>query len=277
MKYFANLPLVSYANAMTRNILTRVKVSNTPSYYPYTMSDGQKIEHIAYDYYEESDDVWVLHHINNVIDPYFDYSLDQSDFDRYIEKKYGSIYKAKRDIAFYHTNYYSDDSILEISEYEALNPPILKKYWSPQIDVYGNPYQYVRSTEDIIINTNKIISANISLITANSFVTGEKISQTGSSATAFIGFSNSTVITFQHITGTFNTNNIIGEDSGAQATVSAITVISSLIDTTESSYYSSISYYDYEMHENNRKKSINVLDKSYLESVSSQFRQLVNE
>ena len=278
MKYFSNLPIISYANNLSRNILSRVKISNTPTYYPYTMNEGQRIEHIAYDYYNDSDDVWILHHVNNVIDPYFDYSLNQIDFDRYIEKKYGSLNKAQRDIAFYHTNYYNDDSTLDVSEYNNLNTISAseRKYWAPVLDLYGNPYEYVRSKEDIVISTNKIISANITLTTNATFITGEKVTQSTSGGTAFVAFSNSSMLTIQHITGTINANNITGNDSGAIATVQDVTTISTPISQDEFKYFTPISYYDYELDMNTKKKNINVLDKSYTEIVSSQFRQLLN-
>jgi len=276
MKYFSNLPVISYANNLVRNLLTRVKITNNPSYYPYTMNEGQKIEHIAYDYYNDSDNVWILHHVNNIVDPYFDYSLNQIDFDRYIEKKYGSVVKAQRDIAFYHTNYYNDDSTLSVSDYKNLTPSSRKKYWAPVLDLYGNPYEYARSKEDIVISTNKIITANVTVTTNVSFTIGEKVTQNVTGGTAFVAFSNSSTLTIKHITGTINTNNIIGNDSSAIATVSDIMNVHTVISEDEFVYFTPISYYDYEMDMNTKKKNIDVLDKSYVDSVSAQFRQLVN-
>ena len=95
MKYFSNIPLVNYNNNLARNLLARAKISNEPYYYPYTVDEHRRVEHIAFDYYQDIDSVWILHYINNTIDPYYDYALSQDDFERYIEKKYGSLYRAR--------------------------------------------------------------------------------------------------------------------------------------------------------------------------------------
>jgi hypothetical protein len=274
MKYFANFPMLSYNNTLSRNLLTRVKVDEGATYYPYVMDEQRKIEHIAYDYYNDIDDVWILHHINNTIDPYYDYSLNEYDFNSYIEKKYGTIQKAKTNIMFYHNNYYNDETTKDASTYLGLSSN-LKKYWTPTLDLIGNPYEYSRAKIDIKVVTNKIVSANITLNTSTSFSLGEKVTQTVSGATGFVSFSNTTTLTLQHITGTFGTYNITGNDSGASATTSDASISKQVIPVNEEDYFSAITCYDYELDLNIKKKKINVLDRSYVETVSSQFRQLL--
>jgi hypothetical protein len=272
MKYFSNIPLIDYNNNLARNILSRVKISNHPYYYPYVLDEQRKIEHVAHDYYQDIDDVWILHHINNTIDPYFDYALSQTDFNKYIEKKYGSVYKAQRDIIFYHNNYVGDDTSLDTVAFHAL-PTKLKKYWSPVLDVTGNPYEYTRVKDDIIISTNKIISMNIALSDTSLFLNGEKVLQTGTGAYGFSTFCNSSVVILQHISGAFNTSTLTGEDSEITATVTDVSTISQPISDVEAVYFSPVSFYEYEDNINEQKRSINILDKNYAESVSSQFRQ----
>lgn len=274
MKYFSNIPLIDYNNNLARNVLARAKISNHPDYYPYTIDEHRRIEHIAFDYYQDIDDVWILHHINNTVDPYYDYALSQQDFDKYIEKKYGSIYRARRDVIFYCNNYAGDETTIDTPAYNAL-PSNLKKYWSPVLDITGTPYEYARSRDDTIISTNKIISANITLTNTVSFSVGEKVIQNNTQAYGYVTFSNSSIIMLQHIFGSFNANSVFSEDSDAAASVTTVTTISETIPATEAVYFSPVTYYEFEDNINEQKRAINVLDKSYQESVSIQFRQLM--
>ena len=110
MKYFTNIPAISYGNNFVRNILTRAKIlndfkNNASVYYPYVMQEGSasglRMENIAYDYYDEADRVWILHLTNEIVDPYYDIALTEENLEAHIIKKYGSLSKAIEKIAFY--------------------------------------------------------------------------------------------------------------------------------------------------------------------------------
>lgn len=271
MKYFSEFPIISYSNNAARNILARVKITKANEYYSYAMENGSKPEYLAYDYYGDSNDVWLIHMVNDTIDPYYDYSLSDYDFKKYIIKKYGSESLARRNIAFYHNNYSSDDTTLDISGYSALTSS-LKKYWSPRLDVYGNPFEYYRKKDDTIINTNKIISLDVALANTTTFTINEKVTQSITGATGFVTFSNTSILTLQHIVGSFNSNNVIGDDSSVSASVSTVTTLKEVIPATELSYFSAVSYYDYEENINDQKRNIQLMDSSLLTPTISRFR-----
>jgi len=64
--------------------------------YQYDVQDGERPDIIAYKYYEDAKLDWVILLTNNIIDPQFEWPLDDRSFERYIRKKYGSSEAAKR-------------------------------------------------------------------------------------------------------------------------------------------------------------------------------------
>jgi len=109
--YFKNFPVIQYGNNSVRNIILKAKLAKDlldtfDNFYPYTIKDGQRITDVAYDYYGSIDYVWLIMAANEIVDPYYDWPLDQTAFDKFIEKKYGSVATAMN-IA--NANYYRND------------------------------------------------------------------------------------------------------------------------------------------------------------------------
>src|ERR1700692_4212475 len=106
--YFSNFPTVNYANNLIDNILLRVNFfdnskNDDSMYYPYTIKDGEKAEEIAFSYYGDSNYLWIIYLFNNIIDPYYDWPLSNSDFENYITAKYGSVSEALLTTVYYET------------------------------------------------------------------------------------------------------------------------------------------------------------------------------
>ena len=285
MKYFTNLPTISYSNNFVRNILTRAKIindfkKNSSAYYPYVIQEGSagglRFENLAFDYYDEADRVWILHLTNEIIDPYYDVPLTEENFNNFIKKKYGSIQKANQRIAFYRNNYYQDESILSISGYESLIPE-RKRYWTPTINYNNNIIGYERIADDTVITTNKIIT--IEVVANSALITGEKVVQSTTGASGFVTFSNTNHLTLQHIEGSFsNSYIIIGQDSSVSATPIAgvITLVETISDNV-AAYFSPISYYEHERELNEQKKNINIIDNRYASMIESSFIEVMSQ
>jgi len=84
---------------LVSNITIRFKIAEvlrlkSAVLYNYTVKDGDKPDVIADRYYEDATLDWVLFLTNNIIDPHWEWPLDQNSLDRYITKKYGSREKA---------------------------------------------------------------------------------------------------------------------------------------------------------------------------------------
>ena len=83
------------------NITLRFKINEllrdkSAIMYQYEVKNGERPDIIAYKYYEDAKLDWVILLTNNIIDPQFEWPLDDSSFDRYIKGKYGSLEAAKQ-------------------------------------------------------------------------------------------------------------------------------------------------------------------------------------
>ncbi len=94
--YFDKLPIIDYNGYKVRDLSRRNRVlpssiSNPYLFLPYTITDEDKPEDIAYYYYGSTDYTWLVLLANNMIDPYHDWPLKDEDFHKYIIKKYEKI------------------------------------------------------------------------------------------------------------------------------------------------------------------------------------------
>ena len=288
MKYFSNIPIINYSDNFVRNILTRAKILNnfkdqSSVYYPYVLKEttqtGLKYENLAYDYYNDIDDVWIIYLTNQIVDPYYDVPLSTEQFNTFIDKKYGSMVNAYNIILFYRNNYDQDDSILTLAGYNAL-PSNNRRYWTPSLNYDNQIIGYSRIQDDIVINTNKIISIPINNSNSKTFILNEKVEQVTSGATGFITFSNTSVIYLQHIGGgnNFNgTNKIVGLTTGAETYASSIfSTLKENIDSSITRYYSPVNAFDRENELNEKKKTILLLNSNYTSDVHNRFSEIMN-
>jgi len=148
-EYFKEFPLTTYNNVLAKNITLRTKFlekikSDATLFYSYTVDDGQTADSLAYDYYGDSNYVWIIYLTNNIIDPYYEWPLNTIEFESFIIQKYGSRAEALSETVYYkkkQLDYYVN---IYTNEY------ILASVYSPAV----NGYQFTKVTidEDIKIN-----------------------------------------------------------------------------------------------------------------------------
>ena len=289
-KYFSKFPLINYANTVAVNITERAVVLNkiyndATVYYSYDVTQYERPDNLAERYYDDPYRSWMLYLNNRVIDPYYDWYMDQETFNDFIVKKYGSIEKASATIKHYHNNWYDDTDMLTVSQYQSL-PTSSKKYYSPYYDNQFNktPMGYVRKKDDKKMSTNSVIAYNVA--NGTPFVAGNPVKLYHSSApltqqaTAQTLSSNSTVVVLQHVSGTTSVNAtstwyITDSFTGANTVTTSSTVLSVNIPTQESAFWTPVYNYDYENSLNENNKSIRVLDKTYADVVSKNLMELL--
>lgn len=99
MRYFEYLPKDFYklTNKPTLDVVTNITSrvafndslkTNSSSFYEYIVSDGETPEIIADKIYNNSNRHWIVLLMNNIINPQFDWPLDEKSLNRYIEIKY---------------------------------------------------------------------------------------------------------------------------------------------------------------------------------------------
>jgi hypothetical protein len=318
-QFFNKFPVFNYANTAAVNLLARVNMNqlalnNKQAYYDYVIKEGERIDSISYNYYSNSDFVWLIGLANQIIDPYYDLPLNSDQLNNLIINKYGSLSAAQSQILFFRTNYVSDDSNITVAAYNSLpsalptgntaydleNPPVnLKKYWAPFVDNYNKILYYVRKQEDWVTTTNQtqqltLIYSNY-ILTENGynletedgydlvadegvykidFVPGEIISQNGVSV-ATVDSITPTGIIVKHISGSITTDAVVGLSSGATATATAVTTLQNNIPSAELNYWSPVYAYDYEVEMNNAKKNIKLLDNRFSGQVTKELKKLL--
>jgi hypothetical protein len=275
MNYFDKLPTITYNNNLVKNIVARVRLSdsvrsNKSAFYPYTMDAEDRIDTLSNLYYEDPGYTWLIWLANDIVDPYFDVPLNDDDFNDHVATKYGSYDLAARKIKVYRNNWYDNTDVsITPSQFNSLANGT-QKYYEPVLDNVLNVARYVRKRDDDIIATNKIQSVAISSVTGT-FKVGEEV-QTNGTNYAFITYVGATSITVQHITGTLS-GTITGQESGATATIPTIlinnvpqpdvTTLTQPISAVDAPFWSPVTFLEYEQDLNEAKKVIKLLDVRY--------------
>lgn len=100
--YFNNFPLTFYtldnlATVQTvTNILTRIVISeelktNFSAYDFYDVRDGETPEVVAGLFYDTPEYHWIILHLNEILDPRFEWPLDVNTLKEHTESKYGNV------------------------------------------------------------------------------------------------------------------------------------------------------------------------------------------
>ena len=92
-KYFNKLPKLYYNSQLATDITRRTKfvetyLSDPFLFLPYTITEQDKPEDISLYYYGSVDYTWLVLLANSMYDPYYDWVLNEEDFDKYIIAKY---------------------------------------------------------------------------------------------------------------------------------------------------------------------------------------------
>jgi hypothetical protein len=101
MQYFDTLPKVVHTDAVgtskvVTNIMSRVSIipqllKNPLNYYEYDIQDGDTPEIIAHKYYGDSYRYWIVMLSNELMDPQWDWPMNNTVFAKYLENKYPNI------------------------------------------------------------------------------------------------------------------------------------------------------------------------------------------
>ncbi len=287
-RYFEKFQIISYANTAVVNITQRAtilnSVYNNPNlYYLYEVQEHERPDILAEDYYQDSFSSWILYLNNKVIDPYYDWNLEQNAFLTFLDKKYGSYENAISKIKYYRNNWYINQDEITVSAYDGLNQ-VLKQYYEPiYLDNLKNtiPYAYKRKSIDWKHNTNSI--ARYGVANGSSFITDEIVNvvfNANTTGKGQVSFSNSSFVVLQHLSGTTTTGTITANSylygiESRSNTIFANTVsVSNNISSIESTYWSPVTYYDYENEINTNNRSIRIMDKKYTAQISKDLKRL---
>ena len=248
--------IINYNGVPVRNIFTRITFSDLVKktgavFYPYTITEGERPDTIAHQYYDDSRYSWLVYMSNAMFDPYFDWPLTTNEFDNFITEKYGQRNIAMEKILFWRDNWRSDDSVKTPSGYAALLSSV-KKYYSPVTGYNNSVVSYVRASSDRVVDTNKIIQLDVA--NSSSFSVGDLISQNTSgvlSGTGEVKYASNNVVLINNIQGQFsntagNVGNLVKNFTFTTTAITNSNTISTPIPSDELLYWEPVSAYTYE-------------------------------
>lgn len=265
-RYFSRFPLVDYNGIPAKNILARVDFTDQTkkdiyANFDYVVQEGtSRPDILSFNYYNSSQYDWLVYLTNNVVDPYYDYYLSESDFKNYIIGKYGSIDVARSKILFYRNDWAPDESLITESVYENLQPNI-KKYWKPRISVTNQIVGYERVKEDWTVSTNRVVQLTVD-IDISAFSTGDIITQNDAEGTLVTKDIDTSILIVQHVTGQFSE-----QASG----VTGVSVLQENIPLTEEAFWTPVSAYEHEEEQNELKRYISLIKSNYLPDIEKLF------
>lgn len=271
--FFNFFPTIKYGDNIVTNILAKVRFDQSVSknlavFYPYTVKEGERPDHIAKWYYNDPYLDWVVYLANNITDPYFQWPMGTQTFADFIVAKYGTIANAQSQVAFFRNNYYADDTILTPTAYLALSAP-LRWYWQPIDGLDGLTVGYERKTTEVVLETNKVLELDGSF---SATPVGTVISQGNpATGTAQVAWANTSVLFIQHIQGAF-ANGVC-----TAGTIANTRLAVDNVPTGATAYYSPVSVFDFEDEQNEAKKNIRLLHSNYTDLILRDMKDLLSQ
>ena len=113
-EFFVHYPQISYdisgtkpakvktvINLMERAKLKSVILDDVISYFPYSIQENYRPDHVSNEVYGDVKYTWLIFLINDIVDPIYDWPLGTREFGAYVKNKYGSLATAKNTIHQY--------------------------------------------------------------------------------------------------------------------------------------------------------------------------------
>lgn len=289
-KYFDRFPLVSYSGSVAKNLMIRVDFTQATkndlySKFDYVLDEAiYRPDLISDTYYGSPYYDWLIYMQNNIVDPYHDFYKSESDLQKMIISKYGSVESATRNIIHYRNNWAIDDGMIsqEIYDNLAVN---LKKYYKPNVNLNNQIIGYSRVQEDWIRSTNKAIQVTLAPGLISTYEVGDVITQSSTSARGTIKQKqdDKNILLIQHITGTFETSeNILEINTGpTEQYVDTDGTIKTrklwqMIPDDEAPFWAPVTAYEDENEKNVLKRYVTIIKDSYLQDIDTLFTQQVS-
>jgi hypothetical protein len=162
-RYFEKFPIITYGNTQVIDITRRTAIlekiqSNPYVFYPYEISSEERADQFSYRYYQDSYYSWLVYLTNKIVDPYYEWYLNDDQFLSFITEKYGSVPDAQQEIYYYKNNWeaHQEDTI-PASTYNALTNE-QRAYWEPAFNADLAIIAYKRVQKDWQRDTNKEVA-----------------------------------------------------------------------------------------------------------------------
>lgn len=288
-KYFTKYPRFIYDGKDSRNITRRALIRNADAknpynFYPFLLKDELRSDQVADFYYNDPELDWFIYHMNNIIDPYYDWYNDTETIESLIRIKYGSIENSMKKVWVYKNNWATAEETISPYTYDEQIPPSWKKYYNPDWGAKADIISYSRKQDERTTNTNRIIQYDISYVGNTHFQLGELVDLkyegeiVGGGEVEYV---NTGIIYVKNVFGNTIANSsvvisVLGETSTANATANAVTQIVENIPLSEDRFWSPVYYYEYEVEKNEERKHIQLIDNGLSGIIITEFEKEIN-
>ena len=276
--YFNLFPSLLYANTAATNIIAKIQfdavvLKRSVSFYPYTITNDERADHVAENYYGDASYDWLVYLSNNIIDPHNEWPKSEGVMVDFIEAKYGSVANSQLQTAFYQVGYAYDDRVIGTNVYAALSGG-QKKYWNPIINSRDQVINYQRKPLDTVVETNKIVMLTGQF---NGIGATDLIKQ-ADNVTGTVSFANTSTLMIKHVNGTWTSGDpVYFRMAGgvANATITSTTTINETIPNDEIDYWYPVSHYESEVMLNDSRKHIKLLSAAFVDVVERDMKDLL--
>ncbi len=302
-RFFDKFPNMYYGGVLCKDLSRRVSINNNTNvqgdagpFYAYTIKQHLRPDQVSGFYYDDPEMDWMIWMANKAIDPYYDWYLDQFQFNDLIIDKYGSVENANRTIMYWRNNWFNDTKRITPSYYENNIEKKWRKYYEPIWGPKAKILAYKRRHLDNYVTTNRILK----YVTAEAtFEEGEPVTfhnihtpapgdpptnpndaVTGKGQIAQIEDSEHLFI--QHLRDEVEVTyaegkQIRGTRSGARAIVTSHTTIFENIPLDETIFWEPVSAWQYEEEINESKKDIQLVGKGIHTFMSQEVARRLKE
>lgn len=150
-EYFTFFPDVKHTNEIIKNITLRARIhdyirGNPRVFLPYVVEGDLRPEDVALHYYGSTRHTWLVYLSNDIIDPYHDWVMNNTDLTKYIIRKYEECA-----LLYYRNNGYptmdkpTDLQILAFTQNATINENIVeyRRYDNEDISISPDSYQFI--------------------------------------------------------------------------------------------------------------------------------------
>lgn len=293
MSYFAKFPKVLYSvnkeqtnPKLVPDMLARVKfidsiIANQNLFFKYEIKGGETPEQIAYRVYGDPEKHWILLLVNQLIDPQFDWALGPYDFEEHIKQKYASLNVSLKTTESYPANYTVGEVAYQGSTYDkstaegtivAYNSgtKTIQLKFASQVLANGSNITGVSSaqTHTIVAITNNQDGYQWASNTISHYEVTETRSSTYDPTFSDVKKYRVTANSYN-----FSTGNVIAINTNTSYSNSYTLADNTTI--TIATTVSPVTYYDYEVEQNENKRKIIVPKSSVIGAIESQFASLM--
>lgn len=128
-------------------------------YYKYRIKNGIRPDILSAKYYGSSMYVWALFYANNIFHPLYDWPMEEQDFNKYLEVKYGLSYPRGGLSQIHHYESYDTDTkkSLVIDEATFKRGPSYHTEKLRAVTIYQYEFELNEAKRDIVILESRFL------------------------------------------------------------------------------------------------------------------------